>query len=258
LSVLVVSLVLLFRPGLTRADFVYDFSSPPPPNFITFGLMANGTPAPAFESTVEGGVLKFNDTILPSAGGTALGIGTVADQQFADVRVRGTLNASGGSHADVVLLARADVSTLTTYAAGINFGTTGSGAGDAYIVKFINGNEIQDFRSSDPEQGAQPKLDINSPYYLQFDVVADLLTLHVFDAPGGNEVAHVSWIDPGLGGPILTTGTAGLGAQVIGNTPLYATFDNLAAAALVPEPTAALAPILAATMLIARTRARSK
>ena len=245
--------VWLLAPAPARADWNLDFQSPLPPNFVTTGLTAAGTPSPTFSAAIDSGVLRFRDTVLPGSGGAAVGFGVIANDVFTDVRVTGTLNPAGGSRNDLVLLARAHVPTVSSYAAGVNF-STGPASGVAYILKFVNGREVDNALNTDPEQGSQPRLPVDTSYYIQFDAVGNQLSLRVFDAPGGTQVAHVDYSDSGVGGARFTSGPSGVANQVLGNTLLNGTFDNVSAR-VIPEPANFLLALLAGVFSV-RTRPR--
>ena len=55
------------------AGFAYDFETQPPASFTITNALYNGASSPTFSSSVSGGVLRFNDTTLPTSGGAIIG-----------------------------------------------------------------------------------------------------------------------------------------------------------------------------------------
>ena len=213
-----------------RADWMLDFESTPRPDFVMTGLSATGAPSATFRGAVESGVLRMSDSRLPGAGGAVTAFGVVATDMYSDVRVTGTVNPAGGSVNDLVVLARAHVPTVSSYAAGINFTT-----GQTYILKFAGGREVDNALSTDPDQGSQPPLPVDRSYYLQFDVIGNQLNLQVFDASGGEVRSRIAYSDTGVGGPRFLSGASGVAGQVVGDTLLNGTFDNVGSM-VIPEP----------------------
>jgi hypothetical protein len=234
----------MFTQG-TKADWMYDFASPPPGSFITTVI---GPPSPTFSSSIAGGVLRLADTRTPAEGGAGSGAGVETSQAFSDVRIETLVNPTGTSDDLLNVFVRFDFALNHTYAAGIDFST-----GVLDVVK-LAGAPVLLVLSTDASQGSQPPLtDLSRGYYLRLDAVGNQLSASVFDAPGGTELLHASFIDTGaVGGPAYDQGLAGVSAVARG-LQLDATFDNLSAGT-VPEPSTAALGIVTVLGLLRRLR----
>ena len=159
------------------------------------------------------------------------GIGRETSQILSDARMPGTLNAAGNSNDFLGLNLRSQAVGTSTYAARIEFST-----GRMAVFKIINFAAAFTIFSDSPEQGSQPFLsDLDRSYFLQFDVIGNVLDARAYDQPGGSELLHVHYVDDqGIGGPPLPLGFAGVSAiREEGN--LDGAFDNLSVTAI-PEP----------------------
>lgn len=206
-----------------NADWFYDFETPLPPSFLTIGLTFEMTPSPTFSASVDGGFLTLIDPVSAAKGGTYSAIGAELSEKFSDVRVTGTVNVSGTTNNSLDLAARGNFATLSCYFAGIGFQS-----GNVFITKSIGGVQVDAVISNEPDQGSQPPLTkLDRSYFLQFDLVGNLLTARVFDHEGGKQLLVVNYTDTGIGGPVLTSGLSGV-AAADNYMPIDGTFDDVA------------------------------
>ncbi|MBM3237692.1 carboxypeptidase regulatory-like domain-containing protein [Candidatus Poribacteria bacterium] len=215
-----------------NADWFHDFEGPLPPSFITMGLTLGGAPSPTFSASVDGGFLTLSDPVPADDGGSWEALGAELSEEFSNVRVTGTVNVNGKTANDAALLARGKLATLSCYSATIEFTS-----GVLYINKIIGGSSVDAVFSNQPDQGSQPPLtELGRSYFLQFNLVGNLLTARVFDHKGGKQLLVVNYTDTGVVGPPFTSGLSGLGASANlvddAYTPIDATFDNVASTAL--------------------------
>ena len=159
------------------------------------------------------------------------GIGRETSQVFDDARMSGILNAAGNSNDFLGLNIRSQAIGTSTYAARIEFST-----GRMAVFKIVNFAAAFTIFSDSPEQGSQPLLsDLDRSYFVQFDVIGNVLDARAYDQPGGSELLHVHYVDDqGLGGPPLPPGFAGVSA-IREEGSLDGAFDNLSVTAI-PEP----------------------
>lgn len=206
-----------------KADWFYDFQTPPPPSFVTVSNPPSGT----FSATVGNGVLHLSDTTLPADGGARLGAGLETSQVFTDVRVSGTLNPTGTTNNLLNLNARFDFAG-TGYTAGIDFT-----AGYLQIAKVV-GRPVEIVQSSDDSEGNQPLLqNLATSYFLQMDIVGHHVTARVFDVEGGTQLLVVTYTDTGVGGPPFESGIAGM-SSVSSSGTVDGTFGPVHATAILP------------------------
>jgi hypothetical protein len=205
-----------------------DFESPLP---ASFAINQIGPPSATFSAGIEGGQLRFRDTQVNPHGPGFGGIGRDTSQVFANARMTGILNAAGNSNDFLGLNMRSQAIGTDTYAARIEFST-----GRMAVFKIVNFAAAFTILSDSPEQGSQPLLSaLDRSYFLQFDVVGNVLDARAFDQPGGSELLHVHYVDDqGLGGPPLPAGFAGVSA-IREDGSLDGAFDNVSVTSI-PEP----------------------
>jgi hypothetical protein len=145
---------------------------------------------------------------------------------------------------------------------GLNLNATASGnygariefdTGRLAVFKIVNFAPLLVVGSDSPEQGSQPLLsDLGRSYFLQFDVIDNILDARVFDQRGGTELLHVRHVDDdGIGGPPLGPGIAGISAVRMAGA-LDGAFDNLSVVTI-PEPgTCILAGVGLAVLVLFR------
>src|SRR6476619_205211 len=75
-----------------RADFSYDFSTPPPATFVFSGVTNTGAPSATFSSSVSGGTLRLSDSTHTNSGGAFLAQALETSQVLPVVRATATLN----------------------------------------------------------------------------------------------------------------------------------------------------------------------
>ena len=227
LGLLVVGLTALWGAG-AQADWSNDFESPLPASFVINQI---GPPSGTFSGGIDNGQLRFRDPQINMHGPGFGGIGRETSQIFDDARMSGILNAAGNSNDFLGLNIRSQAIGTSTYAARIEFST-----GRMAVFKIVNFAAAFTIFSNSPEQGSQPLLsDLDRSYFLQFDVVGNVLDARAYDQPGGSELLHVHYVDDqGLGGPPLPAGFAGVSA-IREEGSLDGAFDNLCVRSI-PEP----------------------
>ena len=190
-----------------------------------------GPPSATFSAGIEDGQLRFRDTQVNMHGPGFGGIGRETSEVFGDARMSGILNAAGNSNDFLGLNMRSQAIGTNTYAARIEFST-----GRMAVFKIVNFAAAFTIFSDSPEQGSQPLLsDLARSYFLQFDVVGNVLDARAYDQPGGSELLHVHYVDDqGLGGPPLPPGFAGVSA-IREEGSLDGAFDNVSVTSI-PEP----------------------
>jgi hypothetical protein len=190
-----------------------------------------GPPSATFSAGIDNGLLRFRDSQENMHGPGFGGIGRETSEVFGDARMSGTLNAAGNSNDFLGLNMRSQAVGTNTYAARIEFST-----GRLAVFKIVNFAAAFTSFSDSPEQGSQPPLsDLTRSYFLQFDVVGNVLDARAYDQPGGNELLHVHYVDDqGLGGPPLPPGFAGVSA-IREEGSLDGAFDNVSVTSI-PEP----------------------
>ena len=236
-------IVGLFVVGLTagwgagaQADWSYDFESPLPASFVVNQI---GPPSATFSAGIEDGMLRFRDPQVNMHGPGFGGIGRETSQVFDDARMSGILNAAGNSNDFLGLNMRSQAVGTNTYAARIEF-TTGRMA----VFKIVNFAAAFTIFSDSPEQGSQPPLsDLARSYFVEFDVIGNVLNARAYDQPGGSELLHVHYVDDqGLGGPPLPPGFAGVSA-IREDGSLDGAFDNISVMSI-PEPGSCLLAVV--------------
>ena len=226
-GLLVVGLTAAWGAG-AEADWMNDFESPLP---ASFAINQIGPPTATFSAGIEDGLLRFRDPQINMHGPGFGGIGRETSQVFDDARMSGILNAAGNSNDFLGLNMRSQAIGTNTYAARIEFST-----GRMAVFKIVNFAAAFTIFSDSPEQGSQPVLsDLARSYFLEFDVIGNVLDARAFDQPGGTELLHVHYVDDqGLGGPPLSPGFAGVSA-IREEGSLDGAFDNISVTAI-PEP----------------------
>jgi len=188
------------------AGFAYDFETQPPATFTITNALYSGASSPTFSSSVSGGVLRFNDTTLPTDGGAIIGAALETSQVFTDVRASATLNPAGTSDNVLAVSVRNSPATLSGYAVTFDFTE-----GTLSVGKVMANRPVQVVASTDFSQGRQsPLTDLARSYFLQVDAVGNHLDARVFDSPGGAQLLTVNYTDTGVGGPAFKSGVSGL------------------------------------------------
>ena len=168
-------------------------------------------------------VLRLSNDLAASEGGFGSSFFTVTDQIFEDVRVSALLNPTGDSNDQVVLLARGDLSSISSYNAGIDFAEN-----VLLFSKTVNGQII----NFDLVPNILPALD--QPYFVELEVVGNQLTARFFDETGNDELFSLSATDDDP----LIAGTSGLAVNVsiqfqdFFDDPNDSTFDNFSSQSL--------------------------
>ena len=229
-----------------QGGWINDFESPLP---ASFAINQIGPPSATFSAGIENGLLRFRDPQVNMHGPGFGGIGRETGQVLSDARISGTLNAAGNSNDFLGLNLRSQAVGTSTYAARIEFST-----GRMAVFKIVNFAAAFTIFSDSPEQGSQPLLsDLDRSYFLQFDVIGNVLDARAFDQPGGSELLHVHYVDDqGLGGPPLPPGLAGVSA-IREEGSLDGAFDNLTVTAI-PEPGSCVLAVVALGMLASLRR----
>ena len=232
-----------------QADWMNDFESPLPASF-TFNQI--GPPSATFSAGIEGGLLRFRDPQVNMHGPGFGGIGRDTSQILEDVRMSGILNALGNSNDNLGLSIRNQAMGNNTYGARIEFHS-----GRLAVFKIVNFAPAFAIFSDSPEQGSQPLLsDLDKSYFLQFEVIGNVLDARAYDVQGGSELLHVHYVDnQGLGGPPLPPGLAGVSA-IREEGSLDGAFDNVTVTAI-PEPGSCVLAVVGLTMLASLRRSNS-
>ncbi len=239
-GLLVVGLTACLGAG-AQADWINDFESPLPASFVINQI---GPPSATFSAGIEGGLLRFRDPQFNMHGPGFGGIGRETSQVFDDARMSGILNAAGNSNDFLGLNMRSQAIGTSTYAARIEFST-----GRLAVFKIVNFAAAFTIFSDSPGQGSQPLLsDLARSYFVQFDVVGNVLDARAYDQPGGSELLHVHYVDDqGLGGPPLPPGFAGVSA-IREDGSLDGAFDNVSVTAI-PEPSSCVLAVVGLALL---------
>jgi hypothetical protein len=230
------------------ADWNYDFESPLPASF-TFNQI--GPPSATFSAGIDNGLLRFRDPQINMHGPGFGGIGRDASQILDDVRISGILNAAGNSNDNLGLSIRNQALGNNTYGARIEFHS-----GRLVVFKIVNFAPAFAIFSDSPGQGSQPLLsDLARSYFLQFEVIGNVLDARAYDQPGGSELLHVHYVDDqGLGGPPLPPGLAGVSA-IREEGSLDGAFDNISVMS-VPEPGSCVLAVVGLAVLVSFHRNR--
>jgi hypothetical protein len=177
------------------------------------------------------------------------GIGRETSQVFADARMSGILNPAKNSNDLLGLSLRSQALGDSTYGARIGFD-----AGRLNVFKIVNFVGVFDIASDSPGQGSQPLLsDLANSYFVQFDVIGNVLDARAFDHAGGIELLHVHYVDDqGIGGPPLGPGLAGVSALRNAGS-LDGTFDNISVRSI-PEPGSCVLAVVGLAVLVSFRR----
>ena len=226
-GLLVVGLTALWGVS-AQAAWSHDFESPLPASFVFNQI---GPPSGTFSAGIDNGLLRFRDPQINMHGPGFGGIGRETSQIFDDVRISGILNAAGNSNDFLGLNVRSPAIGNNTYAARIEFNS-----GRMAVFKIVNFAAAFAIFSDSPEQGSQPLLsDLARSYFVQFEVIGNVLDARAYDQPGGSELLHVHYVDDqGLGGLPLGPGLAGVSA-IREEGSLDGAFDNVSVMSI-PEP----------------------
>jgi len=224
-GVLVVGLTALWGAS-AQGDWMNDFESPLP---ASFAINQIGPPSATFAAGIEDGLLRFRDPQINMHGPGRGGIGRETSQVLDDARMSGILNAAGDSNDFLGLSIRNQVTS--TYGARIEFNS-----GRLAVFKIVNFTPAFAALSDSLAQGSQPLLsDLARSYFVEFEVVGNVLDARAYDHAGGSELLHVHYVDDqGLGGPPLPPGFAGVSA-IREEGSLDGAFDNISVTAI-PEP----------------------
>jgi hypothetical protein len=209
-----------------QGDWMNDFESPLP---ASFAISQIGPPSATFSAGIENGLLRFCDPQINVHGPGFGGVGVETSQILDDARMSGILNATGNSDDFLGLNIRSQVSG--TYGARIEFNS-----GRLAVFKVVNFVPAFGILSDSPGQGGQPLLsDLARSYFVEFQVIGNVLDARAYDQAGGNELLHVHYVDDqGIGGPPLPPGFAGVSA-IREEGSLDGAFDNLSVVSI-PEP----------------------
>jgi hypothetical protein len=245
IGLLVVGLTALWG-SRAQGDWSNDFESPLPASFVINQI---GPPSATFSGGIEDGLLRFRDPQVNMHGPGFGGIGRETSQVFDDARMSGILNAAGNSNDFLGLNMRSQAVGTSTYAARIEFST-----GRMAVFKIVNFAAAFTIFSDSPEQGNQPLLsDLASSYFVEFEVIGNVLDARAYNQPGGSELLHVHYVDDqGLGGPPLPPGFAGVSA-IREEGSLDGAFDNISVTAI-PEPGSSVLAVVGLAMLVSFRR----
>lgn len=223
----------------------------------------------SFFSSPAGGTASITDVpsttddhlALNGGGGLVFGAGLVSES-FTDVVVTGWVNETGDnagnypSLTDHMLLGRTSLTVdgLDGYGVLIDWELAGIALSVTKIDNsaFVDGNTAGIFfPSPDPENSSGPTLD--QRLWVQLRVLGSInptVIGRVFDAPGGNLLASVSYTDSGTP---FTSGFSGV-AVIADNagSGYVGSFDNVSS--VVPEPTSILLLIAGAGSVCLRRR----
>jgi hypothetical protein len=229
-----------------QGDWMYDFESPLPASFVFNQI---GPPSGTFSAGIEDGLLRFSDPQINMHGPGFGGIGRETSQVFSDARMSGILNAAGNSDDFLGLNIRNQALGNSTYGARIEFNI-----GRLVLFKVVDFVPVLGIASNSPEQGSQPLLsDLARSYFVQFEVIGNVLDARAYDQAGGTELLHVHYVDDqGVGGPPLGPGFAGVSA-IREEGSLDGAFDNLQVTAI-PEPGSCVLAVVGLAVLVSFRR----
>lgn len=222
---LLVGLTVSFVNSTASADWSDDFSGGTThESWYTVGLDATFNPSGSFSAAViSGDVFELNDPTSAAAGGSAIGLGVV-NQPFSDVLVSGIVNplGEGDMNRDIGLIARANLATLQVYALTVDLTS-----GDVDLTRSDGaGGQVE--LDNAPLSGISPADSV----YLEFELRGSNIEGRVYDAPGGSLLQTVQAIDSHY-----AQGVSGILGSIENPTaPFRATFDNVSAITVVPEP----------------------
>jgi hypothetical protein len=244
-GLLVIGLSALWGVSV-KADWINDFQAPLPATF-TFNQI--GPPSATFSAGIDNGLLRFRDPQVNVHGPGFGGVGRETSQIFDDARMSGILNAAGNSNDFLGLNIRNQPLGTSTYGARIEFNI-----GRLAVFKVVNFAPVFGISSDSPGQGSQPLLsDLTRSYFVQFEVIGNVLDARAYDQPGGSELLHVHYADDqGIGGPPLPPGFAGVSA-IREEGSLDGAFDNLSVTA-VPEPGSRVLAVVGLAVLVSFRR----
>jgi hypothetical protein len=232
--------------GSAQGDWSNNFESPLP---ASFAINQIGPPSGTFSAGIDNGQLRFRDPQINVHGPGFGGVGRETSQIFDDARMSGILNAAGNSNDYLGLNIRNQALGTSTYGARIEFNI-----GRLAVFKVVNFVPVLGILSDSPGQGSQPLLsDLARSYFVQFDVVGNVLDARAYDQPGGSELLHVHYVDDqGIGGPPLPPGYAGVSA-IREEGSLDGAFDNLTVTSI-PEPGTCVLAVVGLTVLVSFRR----
>jgi len=229
--------VVCATPNTANAAFFFDFESPiPPDSFISAGITLNQeliSIDTSIETLDSNNFLRLRDQQSATEGGSVSGFFINQDQIFDDVKVSALLNPAGDSNDEIAVLARVDLSSLSSYAATIDFSN-----GELILAKIIGGQAGDQAIILANAFNVLPSLD--QAYFVELEVIRNKVIGRFFDASGSVELFSLNAID--TNDPLLT-GTSGVAVDISQvsfpnfNDPNNATFDNFSSRSVsVPEP----------------------
>ncbi len=215
-----VALAALLALGApAKADWIDTFDG----NLGLWGfgnLNGFGGSSPTFNASIVSSTLQLTDPTIPNALGAGIGFGVQAEL-FTDVLVSAVLNPGHASNlnGDVGLLGRANLATLSTYSATLDF-TNGS----IDLSRTVAGT------TAGLATGSISGFTSTNSVFLQLSIVGSNLQARYYDAPGGTLLASLSASDA-----TFASGQAGVVVSSANdNLALLGTWDTVAAK--VPEP----------------------
>lgn len=218
--------VLCIFPSVANADFSFDFESPIPQNSFTSAGVTLDQKLTSVDISVgtkhSNNFLRLSDQQSAIEGGSVSGFFLIKEQIFDDVKVSALLNPMGNSNDEIAVLARADLSSLSTYAATIDFSN-----GELMLAKIIGGRAGDQAIILANAFNILPALD--RAYYVELEVIKNKLIGRFFDASGSVELFCLSATD--TENP-LVRGASGVAVDISQvtfpnfNDPNNATFDN--------------------------------
>jgi hypothetical protein len=242
--------LLSTTPNSANAAFFFDFESPIPPDLIisagvplTGDLISIDT---SIETRNNNSYLRLKDKQSPIEGGSVSGFFINQDQIFDNVKVSALLNPAGNSNDEIAVLARVDLSSLSAYAATIDFSN-----GELLLAKIIGGQAGDRAIILANAFNILPALD--RAYFVELEVIENKLVSRFFDASGSVELFSLSATD--TNNPLIT-GTSGVAVDISQvsfpnfNDPNNATFDNFRSRSISVPESSNLLSLLAVSVIV--------
>jgi hypothetical protein len=223
---MIAMLFVLALDNGVKADWFHDFNHGLPDSWVVKAPRETGSPRSIDASN---GFLAIESALPPAEGGVPTLLGFDESEEFTDVRVSGTINVSPNGYSFMGLSAANSIGR-GGYGFGIELAPGSENSGTAWFSRAQAGVGIRNW-SSHGDFGIPTRLDSNTSYYLEFDVLGGQLTGRVFDEEGGNELLSMTYSDPRPLGP----GPAGVWADDFSlGRGIGGTFDDVSATAIRP------------------------
>ncbi len=219
----------LLGVSVTHADWSENFDGGFQNSWILYhidGVGQQDTSA-TYSANIINDNLVMTDPTTALAGGAVSGVGLVAEP-FTDVRMTGIINPNNSTaqNDSSFLLARGNATTGTFYSAEISYLNS---------QLIIYRNDSIGVGSNLAEVDFPFLVGFGDSFYVEFDVEGDNFDARAYDSVGGNLLAQVSAVDstypdPGFSGILVN-------AQTTPDLPVYASWDDITATAIVNAPT---------------------